>query len=75
VAAAAAGVILLLLTVLTVHGLAGDRADPRRWRSVLESARAARLDLRERGEALPVVVLVVVSLVLWSAIALWVLTS
>jgi hypothetical protein len=34
----------------------------------------ARQDLRQRREVLPVVVLVVVSLVLWSAIALWVLT-
>jgi hypothetical protein len=73
-AAVTAGMILLVLTVLTLHGLVGNRADPHRLRSVLESARATRQDLRQRGEVLPVVVLVVVSLALWSAIALWVLT-
>ncbi len=72
VAVASVGMVLLVLTALIVHGLAGGRAG--RWRSVLESARAAGQDLRERGEALPVVVLVVVSLSLWGAIALWVLT-
>jgi hypothetical protein len=67
------GMVLLVLTALAVQGLVGRRAAPQRWRSVLESARAARRDLGERGEVLPVLVLVVVSLAVWSAIALWVL--
>jgi hypothetical protein len=74
VVVATAGMMLLVLAALIVPGLAGGRADSHRLRSVLESARAARQDLRERGEVLPVVILVVVSLALWAAIALWVLT-
>jgi hypothetical protein len=74
IAVASAGMILLVLSALTVHGLVGGRADPQRWRSVLEGARAVHQDLRQRGEVLPVVVLVVVSLALWGAIVLWVLT-
>jgi hypothetical protein len=75
VAVASAGMILLVLSALIVHWLVGGRADdPHRRRSVLEGARAAHQDLRQRGEVLPVVVLVVVSLALWGAITLWVLT-
>ena len=75
VAVASAGMILLVLTALIVHGLVGGRADSHRLRSILEGARAAHQDLRQRGEILPVVVLVVVSLALWGAITLWVLTQ
>jgi hypothetical protein len=73
VTVAAVAMILLVLTVLTVHGLAG-RSAPHRWRSALESARAVGHDLRQRGEVKPVVVLVVVSLGIWSLVILWVLT-
>jgi hypothetical protein len=66
--------ILLVLTVLTVHGLVGGRSTPYRWRSAMASARAVGQDLRERGEVRPVVALVVVSLGLWGLVILWVLT-
>lgn len=70
---AAVGMILLVLTVLTVHGLTGGSA-PQRWRSALDNARSVGQDLRERGEVRPVVVLVVVSVGLWGLVLLWVLT-
>ena len=73
-AVASVGMILLALTVLAVHELVGARAGPGRWRSALDSARATRRDLGERGEALPALVLVAVSLAVWSAIAFWILT-
>jgi hypothetical protein len=70
----AGGMILVVLTALVALEMAGGRPEPHRWRSALESARALGQDLRERGEVMPVVVVAVVSLGLWSLIVLWVLT-
>ena len=72
VTVATVGLILLVLTALTLHGLVGS-SSRHRWRSALESARAAGEDLRQRGEVRSMVVVAVVSIALWGLIVLWVL--
>jgi hypothetical protein len=57
---------ILALTVLSVFALAGGRAAPDRWRSALDSTRAAR---RELGEALPFLLAVGLAA---SALAVWI---
>jgi hypothetical protein len=68
----AGGMILLALTALALLGMLGRGGATRRFG--FESARPVRA-LRERGEALPALVLAVATLAVWSAIALWAMMS
>jgi hypothetical protein len=69
-AALAIGMILLAVTAVAAYALVDGRASPlRRW-SVIRAARSHP----SRADARSVLVLVVVSLAFWSAIALWLLT-
>jgi hypothetical protein len=67
--------ILLVATALAVYAPTARRAAFNRRRSLLHGARAAYHDRGGRGEAVALFVLVVVSLAVWSAITLWILTG
>jgi hypothetical protein len=70
-AALAIGMLLLAVTAVAAYSLADGQATARRRRSLLHGIRR---DPGRRADARAVLVLVVASLVFWSAIALWLLT-
>ena len=71
-AALAVGMLLLAVTALVAYALADGRAGGRR-RTVI-GVRAALHDPVRRADAKAVLLLVVVSLAVWSAIAIWLVT-
>jgi hypothetical protein len=72
-AAVAVGMLLLAVTALAAYALADGRAGGRR-RTVIGGVRAALHDPVRRADAKAVLLLVVVSLAVWSAIAIWLVT-
>jgi hypothetical protein len=72
-AALAVGMLLLAVTALAAYALADGRAGGRR-RTVIGGVRAALHDPVRRADAKAVLLLVVVSLAVWSAIAIWLVT-
>ena len=72
-AAVAVGMLLLAVTALAAYALADGPTVPRR-RTLLGGVRAALHDPVRRADAQAVLLLVVVSLAIWSAIAIWLLT-
>jgi hypothetical protein len=72
-AAVAVGMLLLAVTALAAYALADGPARGRR-RTLLGGVRAALHDPVRRADAKAVLLLVVVSLAVWSAIAIWLVT-
>jgi hypothetical protein len=73
-AALAIGMILLAVTAVAAYALVAGHAGSQRRRLLARGARGPRHDPARHPDAVALVVLMVVSLAVWSAIAFWLLT-
>ena len=73
-AALAIGMVLLAVTAVAAYALVAGHAGSQRRRLLARGARGPRHDAARHPDAVALVVLMVVSLAFWSAIACWLLT-